>query len=68
MLTFWSTLVYYNTYALSKDTRVYQNPDKFEPERFTPKEEGGRGEPFLSGPFGFGRRLVFHADQQFVKY
>jgi len=51
------TFVYYNTYALSKDTSVYQNPDLFEPERFTPVEEGGRGEPFLAGPFGFGRRI-----------
>jgi cytochrome P450 len=51
------TLVYYNTYALSKDTSTYQDPDKFEPERFIPVGEGGRGEPFLSGPFGFGRRI-----------
>jgi cytochrome P450 len=51
------TLVYYNTYALSKDTSVYLDPDKFNPDRFTPVEEGGRGEPFLAGPFGFGRRI-----------
>jgi cytochrome P450 len=51
------TNVYYNTYALSKDSSIYHNPDKFEPERFIPVEEGGRGEPFLAGPFGFGRRI-----------
>jgi len=51
------TLVYYNTYAFSKDASVYQDPDKFEPERFIPVKEGGRGEPYLSGPFGFGRRI-----------
>lgn len=50
------TYVYYNTYAMSRDTNVYKNPEAFNPERFTPKEEGGDGEPFLVGPFGFGRR------------
>jgi len=51
-----STFVYYNTYAMSRDENVYENPEQFNPDRFTPAEEGGPGEPFLVGPFGFGRR------------
>ncbi|KAI0179025.1 cytochrome P450 [Hypoxylon sp. FL1284] len=51
------TYVYYNTYAMSRDPTVYKDPDKFNPDRYVPKEEGGDGEPFLVGPFGFGRRV-----------
>ncbi|KAH9897587.1 cytochrome P450 [Xylariomycetidae sp. FL2044] len=51
------TIIYYNTYAMSRDTRVYKDPERFNPERYTPKAEGGDGEPFLVGPFGFGRRI-----------
>ncbi|KAJ9134091.1 Cytochrome P450 [Pleurostoma richardsiae] len=51
------TYVYYNTYAMSRDTSVYKEPERFNPDRYTPKEEGGDGEPFLVGPFGFGRRI-----------
>lgn len=51
------TYVYYNTYAMSRDKAVYSDPESFNPDRFTPKEEGGAGEPFLVGPFGFGRRI-----------
>ncbi|KAF1809998.1 cytochrome P450 [Eremomyces bilateralis CBS 781.70] len=51
------TFVYYNTYAMSRDENVYKNPEIFNPDRYTPKEEGGDGEPFLVGPFGFGRRI-----------
>ncbi|KAK0652608.1 cytochrome P450 [Cercophora newfieldiana] len=42
---------------MSRDTNVYKNPEVFNPDRFTPREEGGDGEPFLVGPFGFGRRI-----------
>ncbi|KAK1835309.1 cytochrome P450 [Podospora conica] len=51
------TFVYYNTYAMSRDTAVYKNPEEFNPDRFIPTSEGGDGEPFLVGPFGFGRRI-----------
>ncbi|ORX96547.1 cytochrome P450 [Clohesyomyces aquaticus] len=51
------TYVYYNTYAMSRDPSVYKDPESFNPDRYTPKEEGGDGEPFLVGPFGFGRRI-----------
>lgn len=50
------TYVYYNNHAMSKDTRVYKNPETFNPDRYIPKDQGGDGEPFLVGPFGFGRR------------
>ncbi|KAL6246440.1 hypothetical protein RBB50_006676 [Rhinocladiella similis] len=51
------TYVYYNTYAMSRDPSVYKDAETFMPERFIPKEEGGAGEPYLVGPFGFGRRI-----------
>lgn len=41
---------------MSRDINVYKDPERFNPERYTPVEEGGGGEPFLTGPFGFGRR------------
>jgi cytochrome P450 len=44
---------------MSRDIRVYQDPEIFNPDRFLPKEEGGVGEPYLVGPFGFGRRYAF---------
>ncbi|KAI4862537.1 cytochrome P450 [Hypoxylon rubiginosum] len=51
------TYVYYNTYAMSRDPTVYKDPERFNPDRYTPKDEGGDGEPLLVGPFGFGRRV-----------
>lgn len=50
------TCVYYNTFAMSRDELIYKDPEEYYPERFTPTSEGGDGEPFLQGPFGFGRR------------
>lgn len=41
---------------MSRDLNVYKDPEKFNPDRYIPKEEGGDGEPLLVGPFGFGRR------------
>ena len=51
-----STFVYYNNHAMSRDETNYKDPERFNPDRYIPKEEGGAGEPFLVGPFGFGRR------------
>jgi cytochrome P450 len=51
------TCVYYNAYAMSRDENVYKKPESFNPDRYRPKSEGGDGEPFLEGPFGFGRRI-----------
>lgn len=51
------TNVYYNAWAMSRDENVYKDPDIFNPDRFLPIDEGGNAEPFLQGPFGFGRRI-----------
>lgn len=51
------TNVYFNTWAMSRDKAVYQDPDLFNPDRYIPVEQGGAGEPYLKGPFGFGRRI-----------
>ncbi|KFZ16483.1 hypothetical protein V501_02223 [Pseudogymnoascus sp. VKM F-4519 (FW-2642)] len=51
------TTIYANARAMCYDETMYKNPSKFNPDRFTPREEGGEGEPFAQGPFGFGRRI-----------
>ncbi|KAL7947244.1 cytochrome P450 [Trichoderma barbatum] len=50
------SFVYANARAMTHDERVYKNPDEFNPDRYSPLEEGGRGEPLPNGQFGFGRR------------
>lgn len=51
------SIVIPNTYAMTHDDKVYANPDAFDPVRYAPVAEGGRGEPFPEGVFGFGRRI-----------
>lgn len=51
------SLLYVNAKAMTHDERLYRHPKKFEPERYIPLEEGGRGEPYPKGQFGFGRRI-----------
>ena len=51
------TLIYANARAMTHDERVYREPNTFDPDRYIPVEEGGRGEPFPNGQFGFGRRI-----------
>lgn len=51
------SVVYANAWAMSRDERVYSSPEEFAPQRYLPKDEGGRGEPLPDGPFGFGRRV-----------
>ncbi|KAH8646820.1 putative cytochrome P450 oxidoreductase [Xylariales sp. PMI_506] len=51
------SVVYANAWAMSRDERVYSSPEDFNPDRYTPAAEGGRGEPLPDGPFGFGRRV-----------
>ncbi|KAH6626478.1 cytochrome P450 [Chaetomium sp. MPI-SDFR-AT-0129] len=51
------TIVYPNVWAMCHDERVYEQPGRFWPERYLPEEEGGNGEPFPVGNFGFGRRI-----------
>lgn len=51
------TNVFFNTWAMSRDENIYKDPDLFNPDRYIPVEQGGAGEPYLKGPFGFGRRI-----------
>lgn len=51
------TTVYANARAMCYNETMYKDPSKFNPDRFTPSEEGGAGEQFAQGPFGFGRRI-----------
>jgi cytochrome P450 len=51
------SVVFANAWAMSRDERVYSAPGNFNPDRYIPHREGGRGEPFPEGPFGFGRRV-----------
>ena len=53
---------------MSRDERRYADPAAFRPERYTPAAEGGAGEPFPAGHFGYGRRACvgrFLADNSF---
>lgn len=50
------SLVFANARAMNHDESIYSNPSGFDPDRYIPVEEGGRGEPFPVGQFGFGRR------------
>lgn len=44
------TTVFANTTAMTTNPETYEEPHKFDPERYN------RGEPYPSGNFGFGRR------------
>jgi cytochrome P450 len=50
------SIVFANSHAMTQDERFYQDAKSFDPDRYQPVEEGGRGEPFPHGQFGFGRR------------
>ncbi|KAK2033583.1 cytochrome P450 1A2 [Colletotrichum zoysiae] len=50
------SVVYANARAMTHDERVYFDPGSFNPDRYTPVDQGGYGEPFPVGQFGFGRR------------
>jgi hypothetical protein len=52
------SIVYQNVYAMHRDEEIYSNPNVFDPDRYIPTGEGGKGEPFPYGNFGFGRRYV----------
>lgn len=51
------SVVYANAWAMSRDERYYSSPEDFNPERYVPVSEGGKGEPLPDGAFGFGRRV-----------
>jgi cytochrome P450 len=51
------TIVYPNVWGMHHDESFYSKPFKFWPERYLSKEQGGNGEPYPVGNFGFGRRV-----------
>ncbi|TRM63938.1 cytochrome P450 [Schizophyllum amplum] len=51
------SLVLFNAFAMTHDESVYADPWRFDPDRYLPREEGGRGEPLPTVQFGFGRRV-----------
>ncbi|PHH86202.1 hypothetical protein CDD83_10589 [Cordyceps sp. RAO-2017] len=51
------SLVFANARAMTHDESVYTDPDDFNPDRYMPIEDGGLGEPFPIGQFGYGRRV-----------
>ncbi|PVH80134.1 cytochrome P450 [Cadophora sp. DSE1049] len=51
------SFVYANALAMTHDETTYADPETFNPDRFKPQSEGGAGEPFPIGQFGFGRRI-----------
>lgn len=51
------SFVYANARAMTHDSQTYSDPDDFNPDRYIPQSEGGAGEPFPVGQFGFGRRV-----------
>ncbi|KAL1659562.1 cytochrome P450 [Schizophyllum commune] len=51
------SLLLFNAFAMGHEETIYSDPWKFNPDRYMPHEEGGRGEPLPVGHFGFGRRI-----------
>ncbi|KAH6880527.1 cytochrome P450 [Thelonectria olida] len=51
------SVVYANARAMTRDERVYSDPEDFNPDRYIPIGQGGKGEPLPNGQFGFGRRV-----------
>lgn len=42
-------------YGIQRDPEYYENPDKFDPERFLPERKAAR-HPYSFAPFGHGPR------------
>ncbi|KAL1677170.1 cytochrome P450 [Schizophyllum commune] len=51
------SIILANATAISHDETFYADPWRFDPDRYIPKEQGGRGEPLPSAHFGYGRRI-----------
>ncbi|CAH8325326.1 unnamed protein product [Eruca vesicaria subsp. sativa] len=52
-----NTQVFVNLWAMGRDSNVWENPMKFEPERFLLREIDVKGKDFELIPFGSGRRM-----------
>lgn len=51
------TQVLVNVWAIGRDPSVWENPTRFDPERFLGKEIDVRGRDYELTPFGAGRRI-----------
>ncbi|KAK4491814.1 hypothetical protein RD792_002590 [Penstemon davidsonii] len=52
-----NTQVIINVWSIGRDSRVWSNPDSFEPERFLESKIDVKGQDFELIPFGSGRRI-----------
>ena len=50
------TNILMSVYTVHRDPRHFPDPDKFDPERFSPHNSAGR-HPYAYTPFGIGRRM-----------
>ncbi|CAH2057854.1 unnamed protein product [Thlaspi arvense] len=51
------TQVLVNVWAVGRDSSAWENPTRFEPERFLGKETDVKGKDYELTPFGAGRRI-----------
>jgi len=51
------SLIFANTYGISRNESTYHDPASFNPNRYLPRSEGGHEEPHPQAIFGFGRRI-----------